>query len=83
MLSSVRSNICPVGSKSVGCVSPWARSWGSATEGRGALQKLGLCHASEGEEDAFELLLNLLLGSLHDELVVVICPPSSDQISQK
>lgn len=59
-----------VGSGGVGCGSPWARSWGSATEGgeplRKQLQPLVLCHAREGEENTFELLLNLLLGSLRN-----------------
>lgn len=50
---------------------------------RKQLQPLVLPHASEGGGDTFELLLNWLLGSLHNQLVVVICPPSSDQISQK
>lgn len=45
------------------------------------LQPLVLYHASEGVEDSFELLLNLLLGSHHNQLVVT-CPSSSDQVSQ-
>lgn len=60
-----------------------ARIWGSAT-GEALwkqLQPLVLYHASEGVEDAFELLLNLLLGSHHNQLVVT-CPPSSDQVRQ-
>lgn len=76
----------PVGSKGIGCVFPWAGSRGSATEGvalRKQLQPLVLPHASEGEENTSELLLNLLVGSLHNQLVVVTCPSSSDQISQK
>lgn len=57
-----------------------ARMWGSAT-GKvlwKQLQPLVLYHASEGVEDAFELLLYLLLGSHHNQLVVT-CPPSSEQ----
>lgn len=60
-----------------------ARIWGSAT-GEALwkeLQPLVLYRAAEGVEDAFELLLNLLLGSHHNQLVVT-CPPSSDQVCQ-
>lgn len=60
-----------------------ARIWGSAT-GEALwkqLQPLVLHCASEGVEDAFELLLNLLLGSCHSQLIVT-CPPSSDQVCQ-
>lgn len=38
--------------------------WGGAL--RKQLQPLVLCHAREGEENTFELLLNLLLGSLRN-----------------
>lgn len=61
-------------------VSLHGRIWGSAT-GKVLWKQLKpfvLYHASEGVEDAFELLLYLLLGSHHNQLVVP-CPPSSDQ----
>lgn len=46
-----------------------------------AVQPLVLCHASEGVEDAFELLLYLCLGSHHNQLVVT-SPPSDEQDHQ-
>lgn len=83
-MSSVRSNIRVLcGSRGVGCVSPWP-GFGVQLQGEALwkqLQPLVLYHASGGVEDTFELLLNLLLGSHHNQLVVT-CPPSSDQVSQ-
>lgn len=60
---------------------------GAQLQKGGALQKqswpLVLYCASEGEEGTSEPLLNLLLGSLPNQLVVVTCLPLSDQIRQK
>ena len=87
MLSSAISNyVSSVASEGVGCVFPWARSWVSATEvgtPQKRLQPLVLYRTREGEEDTFKLLLNLILDCLHNQLVVVSCPSSSDQISLK